>query len=204
MTIKAVIWDVGGVLLRTENPLPRQKLAERLGMERKELERHVFWGESGSEAQLGKKSYENHSRDVLMLLGLSWSELTQFEQEFWGGDEIDNGLIETIRQLHQDGLKTGILSNAFSNLRALLVSDWQISDAFDTVVISAEVGLVKPDPRIYQLILKSLGVSPEQAVFIDDSSENIEAARSLSMSGILFTSPKAVTSELEQLIANSR
>jgi len=204
MTVKAVIWDVGGVLLRTVDPNPRQQLADRLGIQRRELEKLVFFGESGKLCQLGVKSYEQHLHDVLATLGLPADQFGRFEQEFWGGDRIDDDLVKLIRELHQDSCKIGLLSNAFSNMRGLLSLDWQIVDIFDAIVISAEVGIVKPDPRIYQLTVDALAVAPEQAVFIDDFIENIEAARDLSLQTIYFKSPEQARSELNLLLNDQK
>jgi epoxide hydrolase-like predicted phosphatase len=64
---------------------------------------------------------------------------------------------------------------------------------FDETVFSAEVGMAKPDARIYQLILNRLGVEPQEAVFVDDFIENVEGARHLGLHAIHFkNSPQAL------------
>ena len=68
------------------------------------------------------------------------------------------------------------------------------------MVISAEVGIMKPDPRIFQYALEQLDVAPAEAVFVDDVIENVEAARAFGMHAIHFTTPRQAISELKQLL----
>jgi epoxide hydrolase-like predicted phosphatase len=199
MTIKAIIWDMGGVLLRTEDYVPRQRLAEGLGKSRGDLEELVFWGESGSRAQLGKITIDQHWDNLRVELNLTHEGLDLFKEEFWRGDLVDEELIDYIRSLRKH-YTTGLLSNAFSNLRQVIDEIWMFTDAFDEMIISAEVGLVKPDERIYRLALERLGVAPEQAVFIDDFNNNVQAANLLNMPAIHFKNSKQVRQELEHIL----
>jgi epoxide hydrolase-like predicted phosphatase len=202
MSIQAVIWDLGGVLLRTENYHPRQALAQRFGMTLGEIEDFVFSGESGDRAQLGEISVEQHWENQRRELGLSATEMQDFRAQFWEGDRLDTDLVAYIRQLRK-AYKTGLLSNAFSDLRRVVTEVWDFADAFDAMIISAEVGLVKPDPRIYRLVLERLGVMAEEAVFIDDTLHNVEGARAVDLKAIHFRSPQQARRELDQLLNGS-
>ena len=198
-----MIWDLGGVLLRTENYAPRRALAERFGMTLGEIEDFVFSGESGDRAQRGEISVEQHWDFQRIKLGLSLDEMQAFREQFWEGDRLDTDLVAYIRQLRQS-YKTGLLSNAFSDLRQVVTEVWDFADAFDEMIISAEVGLVKPDTRIYQLALDRLGVAPEAAVFIDDFIRNVEGARAVNMRAIHYSNPQQARRELENLLNGSR
>lgn len=199
MNIRAVIWDLGGVLVRTEDYTSRDHLAARLGLSREELEDLVFSNDSGDRAQLGLISVEQHLENLRRRFGLQKSEMDHFWKDFWGGDRIDAELVAFIRSLRAR-YKTGLLSNAFSDLRHYVTNVWKFADAFDEMVISAEVGLVKPDARIYRLILERLGVAPQEAVFIDDMPRNVEGARAVNLHAVQFASPKQARSELERLL----
>jgi len=199
MTIRAVIWDMGGVLLRTENPQPRQALAESLGLSRETLEEIVFGGESGRAAQLGLISVDQHWQNVLRQLGLPAAERAAFEKRFWGGDRLDRELLEFIRTL-RPRYKVGLLSNAFSDLRHYLTEIWGLADLFDAIIISAEVGVMKPDERIYRLAAEQLKVSPGQAVFLDDFERNVRGAQAVGMLAIHFREPEQARQELRALM----
>jgi putative hydrolase of the HAD superfamily len=202
MSIQTVIWDLGGVLVRTEDYAPRRALAQRFGMTVAEIEEFVFSGESGDRAQRGEISVEQHWENQGAALGLSPAELQAFRTEFWDGDRLDTDLVTYIRRLRQD-FKTGLLSNAFSDLRQVVTETWKFADAFDEMVISAEVGLVKPDPRIYHLAVERLGVAPAAAVFIDDFLRNVQGARAEGLNAIHFQNPQQARRELEDLLDGS-
>ncbi len=82
----------------------------------------------------------------------------------------------------------------------IVTREWQIADAFDDLVISAEVRLMKPDPQIYQLALERLGAEPEQAVFIDDSITNVLGAHGVGIHAIHFHNPGQAIGELNALL----
>ena len=193
--IKAVIFDLGGVILRTMDQRPRQDLAARLGVKLFDLYNLVFDSETARLATVGKLSTREHWQEIGSRFNLNETDLEVFIQQFWGGDRLDHTLIETIRSL-RSSYKTALLSNAWDNLHALVHDTWQIADAFDELVISAEVGLAKPDHRIFHLALARLGVAPQQAVFVDDFNENVTAARWLGMRAIHFSSSTQALMEL--------
>ncbi len=202
MPIKAVIWDLGGVILRTEETAPRQQLADRLGMARYDLEELVFHSPSGMRAQRGEISVEQHWENLRQELNLSKEEMPAVREAFWGGDRIDTGLLEDIRSL-RPRVRLGLLSNAFSDLRQVITEVWGFSDVFETLVISAEVGIMKPDARIYHLALDRLAVRPDEAVFIDDFPRNVAGSQALGIPTILFQNRQQAWQELQAWLAQA-
>ena len=199
MMIKAIIWDLGGVLVRTEDWTPREKLATEFGLTRVELEKKMFDSEGGKQGMLGLTSGDEHWQKLGDSFGLDREILVE---RFFEGDRLDDKLISAIRFL-KNHFKIGLLSNAFSNLRPLLEDDWKIIDVFDEVIISAEVGLVKPDPAIYQLAMKGLDIQAEEAIFVDDFSHNIEAAKQLGIHGVQFESREQAIGDVRRLLAKN-
>lgn len=200
MAIHAIFWDIGGVLERTEDFTPRQKVSDRLGVEITELS-HLFFGHSDNfRVQLGEITPEEHWENVRERLDLTEEEMITAREEFFAGDRLDMDLVNTIRQLKQDYC-TVVLSNYTANLRGRIMDEWQIDDAFHHIIISAEVGLMKPGPGIYQLALETIGCAPEETVFIDDSIDNVEGARGVGIHGILFTDPRQAITSLNELIS---
>jgi epoxide hydrolase-like predicted phosphatase len=202
MTIHATLWDIGGVLERTEDLTPRQKVAERLGIDVPDLTRLLFGHTDSFRVQLGEITPEEHWENVRGQLDLSESEMVTVRQEFFAGDRLDLALVDDIRQLKHDYC-TAVLSNYMVVLRDRITEEWDISDAFHHLIISAEVGMMKPQPEIYQFALETIGFDPQEAVFIDDFIDNVEGARAVGIHGILFTSPKQVRTELSKLLHQS-
>ena len=195
--IRAVFFDLGGVILRTEYEAPRQHLAGRLGMEYEDLVRLVFESETSRKASLGAVREEEHWQAVAKRAQWSGDPIA-FRDEFFSGDAIDLGLLDFLRSIRPH-TKTGLISNAWSGLRQYIL-DHNFEDAFDQMVISAEVGVVKPDAMIYHMALEQLGVSPSEAVFVDDFIENVKGAQAVGMSAIHFRDPKAALAELKNLL----
>jgi len=199
MTIRAILFDLGGVLLRTGDFTPREQLAARLGMSRSELEELIFGRESGDMAQRGEITVQQHYANLCQQLGYSMEQLQALFDEFFNNDSLDHDLVEYVRQLHKT-YKTGLLSNAADDLRKLIAEKWHFEDAFDDMVISAEVRLAKPDPRIFQLAVDRLGVKATEAVFIDDMPHNVAAAVKAGLFGIRFLTPQQLRLDLDGLL----
>lgn len=96
---------------------------------------------------------------------------------------------------HQTGIRTALLSNSWGNSYPAQVWDGM----FDTVVISAEVGMRKPEPQIYLHTCAELGLAPQQCVFVDDLAHNVEAATALGMRGVHHVSYESTAAELSAL-----
>jgi len=202
MSIRAVFVDFGGVIMRTEDKGPRSRQAVRLGMTYRDLEKIFFESESSRRASIGEIPEEAHWQAVAGALGVSRPEAGRIIDEFFSGDRADATLLDFLHSLRPER-KVGLISNAWSGLRAFITGQ-KFEDVFDEMIISAEVGLMKPERRIYSLALGKLGVQPAEAVFLDDVLVNVEAARSLGMSAIHFIQPDKALEELKQLLRNHR
>ncbi len=200
--IKAVIWDMGGVILRTEDPSPREKLANELGLNREELEKFVFSSKAANQATAGEISSREHYQQIARRFNLDDDGLKHFFDAFWSGDRVDETLLAVIRELRKQ-YKTAMLSNAWSEARDFLTKDFPCLEPFDIAIFSAEVKLAKPQPEIYWLMLNSLQVAPGESVFIDDFQENIAAAKSLGMHGIQFRNREQALSELGEILGRN-
>ncbi len=199
MNIKAIIWDMGGVLLRTVDGSYREKLAEKLGLPRKELEGIVFSSESSHQAEKGIIDADTHWKFVRDYFKFSENDLVKFIEAFWAGDTMDHQLVTYIDKL-RPVYKTGLISNAWSNARSLVDGTHQFLYAFDEVVFSAEVGLRKPGLEIYLLMLHRLGLRGEQCIFIDDFPHNLIGAEKAGFQVLLFTNPTEVTDQLNKIL----
>jgi epoxide hydrolase-like predicted phosphatase len=201
MKIKAVIWDLGGVLVRTMDRSRRVQWEERLRLKRGELDRLVFEGDAGRAAALGNADSTHIWLSLRERFKLSSEQIKQLADDFWAGDRVDQDLISLIRELRHE-FKIGLLSNAWPDLRNAIENVWEIADVFDDIVISAEIGLVKPDPKIYEYSLNRLDISPQEAIFIDDFAVNINAAQALGLHTIHFVSSAETQSQLKELLSS--
>ncbi len=196
--VKAVAFDIGGVLLRTEDYSSRQKLETRFGLTPGGLADLVFNNPVSQKATLGLATEDEIWDFVAAKLKLVNGQLEEVRRQFWAGDAWDETLL-----LFAEGLRpaarTGVLSNAWPNARRVFGA-YLSRRAFDAVVISAEVGCAKPDERIYRLLLERLGTQPAETVFIDDMAENVEAARALGMQALRFTSTAEILDHIRRML----
>ena len=199
MSIRAIYFDHGGVISRTEYQVPRQHLAERLNMEYEDIVRIVFDSPSGRQATVGAITAAQHWDTVLKRFRLPRTEMQAVRDEFFGGDVLDHELIDTLRDLRSNYF-VGLISNAWDDLREYIVAH-KYDDAFEHMVISAEVGVAKPDAKIFQIALEQAGVNPDEAVFVDDFIENVQGCQELGMQGIHFRGPEQAMDELKQILS---
>ncbi len=199
MSIRFVFVDFGGVIVRTEDKGPRTRVAERLGMSDSDLEKIVFESETARRASAGEIPEEVHWQAVSDVLGVSRQEADAVTDEFFSGDRTNTVLLDFLRGLRPER-RVGLISNAWAGLRQWITGQGY-ADVFDEMIISAEVGLLKPDARIYQLALQRLGARPEESVFLDDVLANVEGAQAVGMAGLHFTQPEKSLQELRVLLA---
>lgn len=203
MTIEAVIFDFGGVLtsspfeafarFETERGLPidiirRTNAANHLENAWAKFERaevdidtfdHLFADESRA---LGA---EVRGRDVLPLLQ---------------GD-LRPEMVEALKRI-KARFKTGCITNnlpanAIGSLTGRTLYVAEVMALFDHVIESAKIGLRKPDPRIYRLMVETLKVDPDNCVYLDDLGVNLKPAREMGMTTIKVTSGAQAIAELE-------
>ena len=165
--IKAIIFDVGGVLIRTEEPHFRQELEAELGLASGEAEYLFFNSEMGQKAQRGEVTTNELWAWLADHLQLDVKGVVHFQDQFFAGDRLDQALVDLIVQL-RGPYQTAIISNAADNLLENLTEHYPMAHAFDLIVGSAYEGIMKPDPVIFNRTLQRLGRTPDEAIFIDD------------------------------------
>jgi putative hydrolase of the HAD superfamily len=107
-------------------------------------------------------------------------------------------MVEAIRRLRHHGLRVGALTNNWVTEQA---RPWdRLRELFHGFVESAAVGMRKPDPRMYQLICRELGVAPSETIFLDDIGANLKSARALGMTTIKVEDPERALRELGALL----
>jgi len=198
MSIRAVFFDFGGVIQRTEHQAPRQHLAQRFNMEYEDIDKVVFNSPSALQATVGEISESEHWKAIARRLKIQENEIATIESEFFAGDVVDLSILNYLRSLRPRFI-TGLISNAWSGMREYLVRK-KMNDAFDHLIISAEVGVAKPEAKIYLLALEQAQVKAEAAVFVDDVPANIEACEKLGMKGILFKDPQEAMQQLKEIL----
>ncbi len=201
--IRAIIFDMGGVILLTCDNSPRIALAEQLGTTVVKLSSLVFSSESAIRCEEGEISKNEHWNNILKLLGRNpVDDATPYDEAFWAGDCIDNDLMEIIYSLKKK-YKIGFLSNAFNGAREFVDRQFHFLDAFDLTVFSYEVKIRKPNLRIYRLVCERLDVSPEETLFIDDMEVNVEGARKAGLKSVQYINKTQIKIQLSDILGRN-
>lgn len=129
------------------------------------------------------------------LLGVSQAE--GLIDRLFSGSVLEPQMVAAVRAARGAGVHTGLISNSWGTSRyprALL------DELFEGTVLSGEVGIRKPDERIYQLGARAIGLAPAQCVFVDDLPFNLPPAQALGMAAVHHTRPESTIAELERLL----
>lgn len=133
--------------------------------------------------------------------GVHWSPATL--QQLWAADirswiSVEPGTVELLAALHAGGTRVALLSNAGFDFSDPFRHS-PMAQFFEAMFVSAELGLIKPDPEIYRVTAAELGIRLEQMVFIDNKKINVDAAVALGVTGHVFTTVAELRTFLESL-----
>ncbi|NIH79095.1 putative hydrolase of the HAD superfamily [Amycolatopsis viridis] len=175
MGIPAVVFDIGGVLEITGEMTFSREWESKLGLSPGEIGRRLadVWA-GGTVARISEDDVHRAIGDELGLAGAQVElMMSQMWTEYLG--VANDELIEYVRGL-RPRYRTGILSNSFVGAREREQEAYGFPALVDDLVYSHEVGMTKPDPRIYQLTCARLGAAPEETIFVDDLDANVTGA----------------------------
>jgi epoxide hydrolase-like predicted phosphatase len=200
MAIRAVVFDIGGVLeINQEMDLGR-RWASRCGVPATEIEARLADVWAGG--AIGTITEEGVHQAISDRLGLAREAAEALMAEMWvrylgvGNTE----LIEYARHL-RPRYRTGVLSNSFVGAREREQDRYGFEDLVDDLVYSHEVGMSKPDPRIYELACGRLDVRPEEMIFLDDVESNVVAAREGGIRAVHYRDNAQAIDEIEAMLA---
>ncbi len=183
--IKNVIFDMGNVLIRFD---PAYFIA-RFDVDAADevlLMREVFQSLEWAKMDRGSLTDDEASKIICKRLPTRLHDTADKLVHMWDRPILPiEGMEELIKELHENGYKIYLLSNASYRQHAY----WPRVPAsvyFDDTLISADYRLVKPQPEIYEAAFKKFGILPEESVFIDDAPMNIEGAENAGLEGFVF------------------
>jgi len=199
MPIRAIVFDVGGVLEITPDLGVTAKWEQRLQLKPGELDErlHGVW-RGGS---LGTLTEEEVHTSIGEIMGMSAAQVDAFMDDIWAEylGTLNVELTEYFRRLRPK-YQTAILSNSFVGARRREQERYHFDELCDFIIYSHEVGMSKPDRRIYALTCERLGVQPAEVIFLDDREAAIDAAREYGMHGILFKENAQALADIQACI----
>ncbi len=202
--IKNIIFDLGDVILNIDVPIASRSFATLSGREQEEI-LHIFKENAlfrqFETGQLDEKGFRNYVREILDFSDLSDEAI----DTAWNSLLLDlpPERVELLQKLSKN-YRLFLLSNTSSihitEVNKILKASTgieKLDDLFETVFLSYEMGLMKPDPRIYQQVLEQAGLNAEETLFLDDNPDNITAASKLGIDTILVQKPSTILEYLK-------
>jgi putative hydrolase of the HAD superfamily len=202
--LTALVVDYGGVLTNSlRDTMGAWMEADRIDPVRYRAVMRE-WLSDGAESNLahelerGNISAADFERQFAAVLAREDGSIPDPEgllRRMFAGFRTEDGMIGVVRRARAAGVKTALLSNSWGNT----YDQDQLAELFDVAVISGEVGMRKPEPEIYRLTARRLGVEPAECVFVDDLTPNVRGAVAVGMVGVHHVDTETTRGELEAL-----
>lgn len=193
-TIRAIIFDWGGVFGKSGNPLLYTSFKnnpafnnEFVNHKTKDLSHGYYTGTLSS---------DDYWRKYIDILGLENIQPHQ-ARDFYLNYTLDTKMFKLLKKISKK-YTTALLSNLNVDMKNKIIKDLQLGQYFKYMIFSNDFGVLKPDPTIYKVAIKKLKLHPNSIMFIDDSQDNIESAKKIGLRTILFSSAEQCILELKR------
>ncbi len=202
--IKNLVFDIGNVLLgfRWRDMFREHGISEaeteRIGWEMFNSE--IWWGQLDKGQTTLEEAIVSYRKEFPQ-------DIETIEWFIRNADQMPVGrpeIWELVRQLKEKGSHIYLLSNYSEELVWTHIGNTPIPSLAEGGVISYQVGVIKPDPRIYQILLEKYDLKAEECLFFDDRKDNVEGAKAVGMEAVEVTSGEMLQAELERLLREIR
>ena len=193
--IKAIMFDLGGVMLKNKVEAVYKRLSKKLNVDFdsfKKLQKN-----HKNEMLSGKISAKDFAEIIKNHFNLKVNVLEKWKEGYFEVMPVNNELIEFVEELKKNYV-VGIISNV-PELHAQINKERGVFSHFEPALISCDIGLVKPQKEIFELALEKLGLKAEECIFIDDRTEHLDVPKKMGFKTINYKNNKQLKKELLNL-----
>ncbi len=190
--IKGIVFDFYGLFVIDSDRLLIER-AEKVNPQLADELRDIM-----KQYDYGVVDYNYMVDSFRIKLGLSHEEIMDY---FRSHKHLDTRLVELVHSLRQRGFKVGLLTNTGKEGIERYIDEQHLLQIFDDVVLSFEIGLIKPNPEIFTTTVRRLGVEAHTALMIDDRPENLDGARQAGLATLLFHNFDQCIADLAHILA---
>lgn len=190
MKFKTIIFDLGGVCFSDSVQYFAMKIHDKYDIPPHKIY-NIFMGELGTKYIKGEISLNDFWNVAKQQLKISESNDTLTEL-YLGGMRPINGTLEIIKELRKNGYQTLFLSDNVKDAIEYLQKQYNFTENFDDGIYSHQIGIRKPNPLLYQCLLKKTNNKPEDCIYIDDKPKYLEPAQELGMLTGQFVNPNSL------------
>lgn len=202
--LKVVTLDLDGVFFENVHSNLIENLSKKLGISEDILKQVLFVkaaNEGGyNDLKCGKITSEQYWTWLFKELGV-FGKFTKedYLSTLLEGYKINTQGVELIKKLRNKGIKTAICSNNYKDNIDTLENNYNLSKYFDFMIFSYEVGVLKPDRKIYQALISKANVLPAEILYIDDKEDKLITAKELGMKTLVYTGIESLVKKLNSL-----
>jgi len=196
--IKGVVFDIGGVLFTNGTAEAIKKISKRFGIDEQKV-REILMGELGERYRRGEITREEFWESARRLWGdsVDVEEASKIWHECY---KPRKDVFELLEELKRSGYRLFFLSDSTEERNEFLERKYGFLRYFEDGVFSHEVGMKKPERRIYELLIRKTNMKASELVFIDDRKEFLEPARKLGMKTIHFRDGRELRERLKKWV----
>jgi len=207
MPIRAVVFDLGGVLERIDDfdAVVSAAWHERLGMSPEEFRAALDDVDPFRLSETGQMSEAEWAARCGSYLHLSPAQQREFAADVWDWycGELDEELVAFAASL-KSRARTAIISNSVDGAKREELSRYALDEIFDPIIYSHEVGLAKPDPAIFELACSLMDVPPTEMIFVDDVPGHVTAAQGLGIHAIAHRTTPETMAKINSVLVGGR
>ena len=198
MTIQNVVFDIGNVLLRWE---PQEIVQAHFSDEPfpQELTAKIFKSPIWYDLNLGKLTEKEAIQLYSQQLAIPVAKLEMLMADIKESLTPIDGSLEFLDELHAQGTPLYSITDNVKEIMKFLKAQYSFFHKFSGIAVSAEIGVLKPSALIYQHLIDSYHLIPQETVFIDDLAKNVQGAQDIGLQGIHFTNAAHCRMELQRL-----
>ena len=203
--VKALILDYGGVISKPQNSANVNNILHILKQEHHDF--NEIYQSKRASYDSGHISGEEYWKSILQHYGLESensdiSKLIQEDVKSW--THLNDSMIQFVNEIRSKVYKLAIISNMTTDSLAYIRTHFNWLELFDELIFSCDIGINKPDKRIYEACLTKLNLPPHECLFVDDSADNIRGAVEVGINTIHFNSISEFLQELDKNFSLSR
>lgn len=195
--LKTILFDMGNVLVFFSHEQMCRQMADACGCSEAELTRQLMVSGCQADFERGRiDERELHSRfEALFQRPIDFDSLCEASGNIF---QLNVSIIPVLEELKRRGLRLVLLSNTCSTHVRVIRRNWNVLDYFDHLVLSYEVGAVKPESGIYQAGLDAIQCHPGEALYTDDIAEYIATGKSYGLNAVQFSTTERFVSDLRR------
>ncbi len=192
--IKAIFWDIGGVVILSRRKQILEDWAKELDVSSDNL--RVTLKQFSDQKMRGQNISYNDFIQVNQISWITGAQLENLQKSLWNSEYVNNELLDFILA-NKDKYVYGVITNNYKEAEEVILKKYQVPKFYTIFVSSADIGVLKPDRKIYEFVLKRVNLPADQCLFIDDSVENVDGAKSVGMIGLQYTESKLLIEQIK-------